>query len=210
MITEELFSQLSLWTVNFNLKSFNFHVYIRIHIENTNTDPQSSWIRNQYGSGSTSLLVAMAYTVVKCHLHLLSYSLLHNVFQWSSSSTPLEWTHGRWRCSERRVTSPPIATSPSRWSAVWWRHTSWEEWPGRASRRTSGRVPSAIWVRLMGTYLLDFLSVFRIRRDLIFFWSGFRTSKPRSVCYLTYFTLFYPKSTYKKMILISVICFLEF
>ena len=141
---------------------------------------------------------------------LLLFITYRNVFQWPSSSTPLEWTHGRWRCSERRVTSPPIATSPSRWSAVWWRHTSWEEWPGRASRSTSGRVPSAIWVRLMGTYLLDFLSVFRIRRDLIFFWSGFRTSKPRSVCYLTYFTLFYPKSTYKKMILISVICFLEF
>ena len=53
MIPEELFSELSLWTGNFNLKSFNFHVYIRIHIENTNTDPQSSWVLNsEYGTNT--------------------------------------------------------------------------------------------------------------------------------------------------------------
>ena len=154
MIPEELFSQLSLWTGNFNLKSFIFSC---VH-------PDPYW---GYEYGSTKLLntepIRIRIHISACcdGIHcrqmpspppLLLFITYRNVFQWPSSSTPLEWTHGRWRCSERRVTSPPIATSPSRWSAVWWRHTSWEEWPGRASRSTSGRVPSAIWVRLMGIY----------------------------------------------------------
>ena len=54
---------LSLWIVNLYLKSYTFylhfilylHVWIRIRI--WNTDPESSWIRIQYGSGSTILII---------------------------------------------------------------------------------------------------------------------------------------------------------
>ena len=58
MSPEEFFSQLSLWIVNLCLKSYPFPLYfilylqvwIRIRIQNMDPDPQSSWIRRQYGS----------------------------------------------------------------------------------------------------------------------------------------------------------------
>ena len=61
----EILTQLSLWIVNLYLKScifclhFNLylHVWIWIRIRTGNTDPESSWIQIQYGSGSTTLLL---------------------------------------------------------------------------------------------------------------------------------------------------------
>ena len=50
----------------------------------------------------------------------------------------------------------PTATSPSWWSVVWWRRTSWEEWLGRAFRHTSRRVLRTIWVRLIVITSLSF------------------------------------------------------
>ena len=67
MAPEELFVRWvsEVWTVNFCLKFYTFcfyfilylHVWIRICFGNTNPDPQSSGIRIQYGSGSTTLTV---------------------------------------------------------------------------------------------------------------------------------------------------------
>ena len=64
MSPKEICTKLSLWIVNFYLKSYIFcfhftlylHVWIRIRIPNTDPDPESSWIRIQYGSGSTTLV----------------------------------------------------------------------------------------------------------------------------------------------------------
>ena len=53
MVPEELFCQLSLWMVNFCLQFFNFCFYFILYFHFT--DPQSSWIRLQYGSGFTTM-----------------------------------------------------------------------------------------------------------------------------------------------------------
>ena len=62
-----------LWIVNFYFKSYTFclysmyecilylHAWIRIRIPNTDPDPKSSWIRIQYGSGSTTLSQTINY-----------------------------------------------------------------------------------------------------------------------------------------------------
>ena len=69
MSPKEICTKLSLWIVNFYLKSYIFcfhftlylHVWIRIHIPNTDPDPESFWIRIQYGSGSTTLFPWTTY-----------------------------------------------------------------------------------------------------------------------------------------------------
>ena len=56
MSLKEIFSESSLWIENlFLFLSYIYlHVLIRIRIQNTDQDPQSSWIRIQYGSGTTT------------------------------------------------------------------------------------------------------------------------------------------------------------
>ena len=56
MSPSEIFTRSSFWTVNLNyilrlLFTLYFHMWIRILI----LDPEDSWIRNEYGSGSTIL-----------------------------------------------------------------------------------------------------------------------------------------------------------
>ena len=73
-IFKEILTQLSLWIVNFHLKSYTFLptfypiytvlVWIRFRIRNTDPDPDSPWIRLQYGSGSTTLVTVCIIFVV--------------------------------------------------------------------------------------------------------------------------------------------------
>ena len=60
MATGELFSQLSLWWFKLCLTSCTFCLYLILYLHFTcvNPNPQSSWIRIQYGSGSRSTTLA--------------------------------------------------------------------------------------------------------------------------------------------------------
>ena len=76
---KKMFSQLSLRILKLNLKPLDpFYymqylyvwIWIRICIPNTNPDPQSSWIRIQYGSRSTTLVRGMAqWTLLLVMVH---------------------------------------------------------------------------------------------------------------------------------------------
>ena len=60
MVAGELFSQLSLWWFKLCLTSCTFCLYLILYLHFTcvNPNPQSSWIRIQYGSGSRSTTLA--------------------------------------------------------------------------------------------------------------------------------------------------------
>ena len=68
MSLEETFSRLSLLIVYLYLKYYRYtfclyfilyylHVWIQIHIRNPNSDPESTWIRIQYKTGFTTLII---------------------------------------------------------------------------------------------------------------------------------------------------------
>ena len=68
MSPKEICTKLSLWIVNFYLKSYIFclhftlylHVWIRIRIPNTDPDPERSWIRIRiHNTGFNILLLGL-------------------------------------------------------------------------------------------------------------------------------------------------------
>ena len=87
---KEVFYQLSLWIVNYYLKSDIFclhlilylHVWIRIRIRipNTDPDPGSLWIRIQYGSWSTTLVLCWYWLIGIIQCPVISFLRLVRVF----------------------------------------------------------------------------------------------------------------------------------